>query len=162
MAFLSPYTPTHMNHNILFICTGNYYRSRFSEILFNHLSVQNHSQMSSFSRGLKLWSGNKGPLSPHTKSYMEQKQIGLDNHMRMPISLTLQDLKSASRIIAMDKTEHKVLMLDQFPDWAEKIEYWQFEDDYIKAPEEVLPALEKQVVKLVEELKLEYIHQDQN
>ena len=151
-----------MNANILFICTGNYYRSRFAEILFNHLAAQSNSPMTSFSRGLKLWNGNEGPLSRHTKAYMEQKQIDLDPFLRMPVSLSLQDMKTASRIIAMDKTEHKVLMLDQFPDWADKIEYWQFEDDYIKAPEEVLPALDKQVVKLVEEIKLQYFQPDHN
>lgn len=91
---------------------------------------------------------------------MNAKGIDLSQHMRMPLSLTLQDLKSASRIIAMDRTEHQVLMEEHFPDWADEIEYWSFEDDYIKDPSQVLPALEKQVTELAEALKMEYFQPD--
>lgn len=150
------------SQNILFICTGNYYRSRFAEILFTYHCKDSHPELKAFSRGLKLWSGNEGPLSKHTRAYMEMKQIDIADYMRMPVSLTLQDLRSATRIIALDRQEHKVLMQDQFPDWAEKIEYWGFEDDYIKDPKLVLPALEKQVDQLVEELKLQYFHVNHN
>ena len=146
------------NHDVLFICTGNYYRSRFSEILFNYHCKNQNLDFTSFSRGLKLWSGNEGPISRHTKAYMEMKNIDITDYLNMPRSLSLQDLRSATRIIAMDKTEHKVLMEEQYPDWAEKITYWQFEDDYIKDPNLVLPGLDQKVTELVEALKMEYFH----
>lgn len=147
-----------MKPRILFICTGNYYRSRFAEIMFNHLAEKSIPEISAISRGLKLWSGNEGPLSKHTRTFMEQKGIDLSAHLRMPLSLSLQDLKDADSIIAMDRKEHEVLMKEYFPDWADRIDYWHFEDDYIKDPAQVLPALEKEVIKLVEALKLEYFH----
>ncbi|WP_224488364.1 arsenate-mycothiol transferase ArsC [Robertkochia flava] len=146
------------NYDVLFICTGNYYRSRFAEILFNHQCQIQNLEFTSISRGLKLWSGNEGPLSRHTKAYMEQQEIDITEYLHMPRSLSLQDLRSAPRIIAMDETEHKVLMQDQFPDWAEKITYWQFEDDYIKDPDQVLPGLDRKVTELVDALKKEYFH----
>ncbi|THD69431.1 low molecular weight phosphatase family protein [Robertkochia marina] len=145
-----------MQQNILFICTGNYYRSRFAEIMFNHLTNHVDHGVTSFSRGLQLWSGNKGPLSKHTMTYMEQKGIDITEHLRLPLSLSLRDLKEATRVIAMDRKEHFVLMQEKYPEWAERIEYWSFEDDYIKDPALVLPALEKEVVKLVEAIKLPY------
>ena len=37
---------------LLFICTGNYYRSRFAEMLFNTLAREGHLQWIAESRGI--------------------------------------------------------------------------------------------------------------
>ena len=41
-----------MSKTVLFLCTGNYYRSRFAEILFNHLAGQSKLAWRADSRGL--------------------------------------------------------------------------------------------------------------
>ena len=55
-------------HVVLFLCTGNYYRSRFAEVLFNHLARERGLRWRAESRGLDLAIGvnNVGPISPHT------------------------------------------------------------------------------------------------
>ncbi len=41
-----------MTHKLLFLCTGNYYRSRFAELLFNHLAAQVGLDWRADSRGV--------------------------------------------------------------------------------------------------------------
>jgi protein-tyrosine phosphatase len=51
---------------LLFLCTGNYYRSRYAEELFNHGAGRAGLAWTAFSRGLAIErrAGNVGPLSP--------------------------------------------------------------------------------------------------
>jgi protein-tyrosine phosphatase len=55
---------------ILFLCTGNYYRSRFAEQYFNHLARQVSLPWLAVSRGLATERGvnNVGPISPFSPS----------------------------------------------------------------------------------------------
>ena len=46
--------PTNLK-TVVFICTGNFYRSRFSEYLFNALAKQQGLYWRATSRGLKTW-----------------------------------------------------------------------------------------------------------
>ena len=50
---------------ILFLCTGNHYRSRFAEILFNFVAGRMGLPWKAFSRGLALERGvnNVGPMA---------------------------------------------------------------------------------------------------
>src|SRR4051812_12382323 len=52
---------------VLFLCTGNYYRSRFAEVVFNTLAGRAGLPWRAESRGLALELGvnNVGPLSAH-------------------------------------------------------------------------------------------------
>lgn len=52
--------------SVLFLCTGNYYRSRFAEIYFNWHAPQQGLLWKAVSRGLGLDPCNLGPLSLHT------------------------------------------------------------------------------------------------
>ena len=46
---------------VLFLCTGNYYRSRFAEILFNQLAPTRGLNWRADSRGLaRLWELERG------------------------------------------------------------------------------------------------------
>ena len=50
---------------VLFLCTGNYYRSRFAEILFNSVAGKMNLLWRASSRGLALERGvnNVGPMA---------------------------------------------------------------------------------------------------
>ena len=50
---------------VLFVCTGNFYRSRFSEYLFNALASERGLSWRATSRGLKTWTvgAHEGPVS---------------------------------------------------------------------------------------------------
>ena len=50
---------------ILFLCTGNYYRSRFAEVMFNSVAAKMSLPWKATSRGLALERGiyNIGPMA---------------------------------------------------------------------------------------------------
>ncbi len=51
---------------VLFLCTGNYYRSRFAEHFFNHVAVREGLAWQADSRGLDVKEGrNPGPMAWH-------------------------------------------------------------------------------------------------
>jgi protein-tyrosine phosphatase len=135
--------------SVLFVCTGNYYRSRISEILFNHLAIGAKIPVRAFSRGFRLNPvKNKGVISPHAIPFLSSLNI-TPREVGEPTPLSEPDLTQAHKVIVLDEKEHRPMMTFYFPDWENKVEYWSFEDDYIVSPGEMLPSLKAQVEALV-------------
>lgn len=132
---------------VLFLCTGNYYRSRFAEVLFNSVAGKMGLPWRASSRGLALERGvnNVGPMAVEAVKALEA--IGVragDAITRMPAQVTGDELEGAALIVALKQAEHLPLLQDRFPAWAEKVEFWQIDD----APE-VLGLIEQEVMGLV-------------
>ncbi len=140
---------------ILFLCTGNYYRSRFAEHVFNHHAPAYQLPWRAFSRGLaiELLEEEAGPISPNTLKALAARGIPLEE-VRSPIALTEPDLIAAHHIIALKHAEHHPLMTRKFPDWTERIEYWHVHDIDFAAPEDALPQIEEAVLALLERLAI--------
>ena len=134
---------------ILFICTGNYYRSRFAEIYFRHLAGS--GEWVADSRGLALSPNNVGPISPHLRSYFEQLGIRPES-FRWPQPLQEEDLSGATRVIALKESEHRPMMQHYFPSWEARIEYWKIDDVDVAPPKTAIPAIMKCVENLVQTL----------
>lgn len=129
---------------VLFICTGNYYRSRFCEMYFNHIS---QSKMAD-SKGLLADKGlTEGPLSVHTIAFLNDLNIPFDLQ-RFPSQLEEIHLIRTPKVIALCEREHRPLMEEQFPDWASKITYWQVNDIDFTEPSHALPELKTMVEQL--------------
>jgi protein-tyrosine phosphatase len=142
------------NHaQVLFLCTGNYYRSRFAEYLFNHHAPEYELPWRAFSRGLaiELLKDDAGPISPHTRHGLALRDIPIEP-IRAPIALTEQDLTAARHIIALKQTEHKPLLDSRFPAWVKRVEYWQVDDIEDAHPSEALPQIEAAVLALLRRL----------
>src|SRR4051812_22380778 len=77
-----------MKQRVLFLCTGNYYRSRFAEIYFNWLARQQDIGWSADSRGLALDGCNYGPISRHTLNCLTERGINSDSYDRFPLPAT--------------------------------------------------------------------------
>jgi protein-tyrosine phosphatase len=139
---------------LLFICSGNYYRSRFAEAVFNHLAIQRELPWRAFSRGLATWMA-EGDLSLYTEEALRTR--GIDRVLTGPtrIKLTEDDLQRAHLTIAVKEDEHRPMMRDQFPDWENRITYWVIHDLDCALPEESLPILEERVHALADALTLE-------
>ncbi len=135
-------------NKVLFLCTGNYYRSRFAEFYFRHVANGQNLNWTAESRGLRLSASNVGPLSVYTIDTCRQLGICTDP-LRDPIALQRSDLEDATLTIAVKESEHRPLMRLNFPDWEDKILYWNVHDIDCATPEEALPGLKTLVDQLV-------------
>jgi protein-tyrosine phosphatase len=136
--------------SILFLCTGNYYRSRFAEILFNAVAERMGLPWTSTSRGLALERGvnNVGPMEVSAIRALEARRVRAGEQVaRFPMQVSLVDLKAANRIIALQQAEHLPLLQERFPTWAEKVEFWHVEDG-----PEALDLIEREVMDLIARL----------
>jgi protein-tyrosine phosphatase len=134
----------------LFVCTGNYYRSRFAELLFNNSARRERLGWQAISRGLELNVQNVGPISPHVCSGLSVRGVEVDYAaLRSPLPLALGDLLSADRVVALKRAEHLPIIKRRFPQWASRIEYWHIDDLDFASPDEALRKIEDNVTALI-------------
>ena len=139
---------------LLFLCTGNYYRSRFTELLFNWQATRVDLPWRAESRGIALDLGisNRGPISPYTLSGLHERGIVLASEVRFPRQVQENDFTQADRIIALDETEHLPLLRQRFPTWIERVEFWQVPDVPRASVASALATMETQVHELIQVL----------
>ncbi len=137
---------------ILFICSGNFYRSRFAEAVFNFHAANRDLPLRAFSRGLATHLVlHAGDISLHTRLALADRGIALHHTGRAPVQLERTDLERAHRVIAVKEAEHRPLMRQLFPAWENRIEYWAVHDLDAAASEVAIPGLERQVIALLEQ-----------
>jgi len=120
--------------SVLFLCSGNFYRSRLSEILFNHYVRDAEINWDADSRGLLERVRHQG-LSPSAVRYLEARNFeGVEQYCRNPQTLILKDLERADLIIALNREEHEPMMkarFGQLPSMMRrqgKLRYWNVYD----------------------------------
>jgi protein-tyrosine phosphatase len=136
-----------MSKTVLFLCTGNYYRSRFAEELFNHKAAASGMAWQAQSRALAIERGasNVGPLSPFATHGLAARGCSARGGGRMPQQCAAADLEIAQRIIALNEPEHRPLVRTRFPKWESRIQFWQVPDVEYTRPEVALAAIETQI-----------------
>jgi protein-tyrosine phosphatase len=135
---------------VLFLCTGNYYRSRYAEILFNSVAGRMNLPWKASSRGLALERGvnNVGPMAVSAVKALEARGLrAVAEFGRFPIQATVEDFEAAHWIVALKEVEHLPLLQERYPAWAEKVEFWHVDD----APE-VLDLIEREIMDLAARL----------
>lgn len=145
--------PSHPSR-LLFLCTGNYYRSRFAEMLFNALASASGLLWVADSRGLALERGinNVGPISVHVIERLQDGGILVDAPMRFPLQVHDHDLQQADLIVALDEAEHRVLLQQRYPHWVDRVLYWQINDLHLMPADVALSAIEQEVCRLIIQL----------
>ena len=143
-----------MSRTVLFLCTGNYYRSRFAEVLFCDLAKRENMDWRASSRGLRIgWPGNLGALSPHTEKRLQQLGLDWTAFRHMPMQCRACDLAEADKIVALKEAEHRPMLSKSFPAWEDRVIYWHVHDVDASHPEDALDEIEQLVRQLVAELK---------
>lgn len=138
---------------VLFLCTGNYYRSRFSEGLFNHLAEQRGLDWRADSRGLALDDANPGNIYRVTVAELAARGVDTVPHeARPPIPAERSDFEAAGLVVAVKEAEHRAMMQRSFPDLADTVTYWHVHDLDCAGSDVAIPQLEQLVTELVDQL----------
>ena len=137
---------------VLFLCTGNYYRSRYAEILFNWLAQKQGLAWKADSRGLDPDPRNPGPMSRDTMTALRKMGVPFDSYLRFPQLVTDSDFDAAHHVVAVKEAEHRPIIQRNFPKWLERVEFWHVHDLDCCGPEEAIPHLDREVASLVKRL----------
>jgi predicted translation initiation factor SUI1 len=116
---------------VLFLGTGNIYRSRFAEILFNSVAEKMGLAWQASSCGLGLEPGAKSVRSMTASAIKALEAMGIraeDAVARSPVQVTNDDLESADRVVALNQDEHLPHLKERFPAWSENVEFWHIGD----------------------------------
>jgi protein-tyrosine phosphatase len=141
------------DRTILFLCTGNYYRSRFAEALFNHHAMAHKLPWRAISRGLAIDRvTERDDLSCFTLAALTERNIDCQNTSPKRNALTSGDLADADLVIALCGIEHRPMLEQAHPLWVDHIVYWGVHDLPHWSPNRALPEIEKQVLWLLETL----------
>lgn len=140
---------------ILFLCSGNFYRSRFAELLFNHLAAESGLALHADSAGLwpNCWIHNTGPISAHSVAALQRLGVVLPGVHRPPRDVLDAEIRPAWLTIAMKEAEHRPIVAARFPSLLDRVEYWHVHDLEDAPPDEALPLIEANVRELVTRLE---------
>lgn len=138
---------------ILFLCTGNYYRSRFSEEYFNHFAKLRALNWVADSMGIQrsfVGNGNIGPISVNTLEKLKELNITPSGHERLPKNVMVEHFQQFDRVVAVSLDEHKPMLETIWDDDVlADVEYFDVEDLHIEGPETALPRLVRHLDKLL-------------
>ena len=140
---------------ILFLCTGNYYRSRYAEELFNFHARTEGLDWRAFSRGLGEYTPpeNVGPMSRHTLNALQKRGIVPEGAERYPLLCSPADFDLAQFVIALKEVEHRPLLAKKFPGWENRASYWHVHDIDVANPVKAVAGMDRLVRDLVKNIK---------
>jgi protein-tyrosine phosphatase len=145
-----------MTNRILFLCTGNYYRSRYAEELFNYRAKSEGLDWRATSRGLaeKCSPENIGPMSRIALEALGAKTIVPEGAARYPRPCCVADFDQAGLVIALKEAEHRPVVEQRFPEAASRVTYWHVDDVGFAHPSIALAMIDDQVDQLISTLRL--------
>jgi len=134
-----------MNMKILFVCTGNAYRSPLAEALLKKL----RPDLDVDSAGLHV----AIPIARETRNYL--KKLNAEQYLKSyPESLDEKNLKAYDVIVAMQH-RHKNAVLSKCPECENRIVVWNIEDPYYEeheATEKIYSNIKNKVKEIAKSL----------
>ena len=136
-------------HKVLFVCTANIFRSRFSEEVYNHFAKKLNIPSEAFSAGLRV--GEYTTRKIYTPALQQLKYYNINPSRKDDLSIHINDLdlKIYNMIICMDEVEHRPMV--EMNDQLNKIniDYWNIVDEPMVSSKVSLPACFDKVKDLV-------------
>ena len=136
-------------HKVLFVCTANIFRSRFSEEVYNHFAKKLNIPSEAFSAGLRV--GEYTTRKIYTPALQQLKYYNINPSRKDDLSIHINDLdlKIYDMIICMDEVEHRPMV--EMNDQLNKIniDYWNIVDEPMVSSKVSLPACFDKVKDLV-------------
>ncbi|MFH5832421.1 low molecular weight phosphatase family protein [Halalkalibaculum sp. DA3122] len=139
-------------NSVLFVCTGNYYRSRMAEELFNFWAPVTDLSWEAHSAGLRedmSKSPNEGPISKHAVRMLAQNGFPVSSSKRYPRSIEKEELEVHNVVICLHRTEHEPMIQKRFPKNNSEILFWEVPDIQYMEPEEAFSRIKRQVHQLI-------------
>ena len=142
-------------HRVLFLCTGNYYRSRYAEEVFNYIAKVEGLAWRAFSRGVAERGSpeNVGPMSRFALEALQAKAILSEGMGRYPQPCSLADFDRAQLVIALKEAEHRPYIERRFPEVAGRVTYWNVDDIAFAHPSIALALIDDQIDDLISTLR---------
>ncbi|MBX0329606.1 low molecular weight phosphatase family protein [Oscillochloris sp. ZM17-4] len=140
-----------IDRTVLFVCTGNYYRSRYAELLFNALAPSGLGWRAD-SRGFAPGPWNIGAIAPLVLERLAASGIAVPRVQRAPLRLARADMEAADLLIALDEAEHRPYVEGLGPPWSSRFRLWVVPDLHEWPAERALPTIDQEVRALLDEL----------
>ncbi|MFP4351435.1 MAG: low molecular weight phosphatase family protein [Puniceicoccaceae bacterium] len=137
---------------VLFICTANYYRSRFAEAVFNHLAAKRGSSWTAFSRGIVPEEAPPG-LSPHAANGLRLAGVDPSFIPREKTPLCEADFDAAARVVALKREEHEPMLRERFGAFVGRVEFWNVSDVPLVSPPQAMLEIKENVEALLARLE---------
>ena len=136
-------------HKVLFVCTANIFRSRFSEEVYNHFAKKLDIPSEAFSAGLRV--GEYTTRKIYTPALQQLKYYNINPSRKDDLSIHINDLdlNVYDMIICMDEVEHRPMV--EMNDQLNKIniDYWNIVDEPMVSSKVSLPVCFDKVKDLV-------------
>lgn len=139
-------------NTVLFLCTGNYYRSRMAEELFNFWAELANIPWEAYSAGLRedmSKSPNEGPISKHAVRMLASDGYPISSSDRYPRSVSEEELDANDIIICMHRTEHEPMLHKRFPEYDGTTMYWEVPDVQYVDPEVAFKRVKREIRQLI-------------
>lgn len=96
--------------HLIFVCTGNYYRSRIAEALFRD-GLPAGSDWEPVSRGLAVTGALRG-LAPEARDFLDS--LGIVPPPGDPAPLLVDELAAADHVVLLNRSEHEPMIEREF------------------------------------------------
>lgn len=137
---------------VLFLCSGNYYRSRFAEAYFNARAAALPLPWVAVSRGFRLSAKNVGPVSPFVPEALRRSGLAAWVDDREPRTVADADFDAASLVVCLKEAEHRPMMERMFPLRIPQVEFWRIDDVDCALPDDALSQLATEIDRLTARL----------
>ena len=143
-----------ITRDVLFLCTGNYYSSRFAEELFNYHAAKDGLQQKAYSLGFTPHPlTNPGAISVYAMNALAVRGIRPFEPTRMPAAVCFEDFFRYQHCIALSESEHRPMMQTMFPQFLSRVIFWNVEDLAWEHPRSATTKIEANVLELLKSFK---------